>query len=367
MKFELEADLADVRDLTAKIFADLATVDRVREVEQQKAGFDDRLWNTMAETGVLGLAVPEEHGGAGLGLLGLVVALEQQGRRVAPVPLADVVATGILPLSRFGTEAQRNRWLPGLLDGSHLVVGGLGRVLDARADGSGWAVTGALPVVAGAPVASAVVVAVSTDEGVRVAIVPTDREGVTVTPVAVTGQGSAGSVALEEVHIDTADLLVGDQEIVNDALAWWRIASAAVLTGVCEEAVAMTAAYTSERVQFGRPLSTNQAVTARAADAHLDAERLRLTTRRAAWLADQGDAGSPAAALVAAWWAACGGLRVVRATQHLHGGMGADIDYPIHRYFLWGRQIAFSLGGAAAIQAELGDLLDTITPIGAPA
>lgn len=367
MQFEFDADLAEVRELTAEIFADLASVDRVREVEQQHGGFDDRLWATLAETGVLGLAVPDEHGGAGLGLLGLVAALEQQGRRVAPVPLAEVVATGILPLTRFGAEAQREKWLSGLLDGSQLVVGGFGRALDARADGSGWIVTGSAPAVAGAPVAVAVLVAVTTDDGVRVAIVPTDRGGVTVTPVSVTGQGSAGTVSLEAVRIEAADLLAGGQEIVTAALTWARIASAAVLTGVCEEAVRMTAAYTSERVQFGRPLSTNQAVTTRAADAHLDAERLRLTTRRAAWLVDRDDPESSAAALVAAWWAARGGLRAVIATQHLHGGMGADIDYPIHRYFLWGRQISFSLGGAAAIQAELGDQLDTITPIGAPA
>ncbi len=365
MQFELDADLVEVRDLTAKIFTDLSTVDRVREVEQQDAGFDAQLWRTLAETGILGLVVPEQQGGAGLGILGLVAALEQQGRRVAPVPLAEVVATGILPLVAFGTEVQRERWLPGLLDGSHLVVGGFGTVLDARPEGDGWIVKGSLLAVPGAPVVSAIIVVVTTDNGVRVAIVPTDRDGVSVTPVAVTGQGSAGTVSFEGVRIDTADLLTGGREIVTHALTLGRIASAAVMTGVCEEAVRMTAAYTSERVQFGRPLSTNQAVATRAADAHLDTQRLRLTTRRAAWLVDQDDAGSSAAALVAAWWAACGGLRAVRATQHLHGGMGADIDYPIHRYFLWGRQIAFSLGGAAALQAELGTHLDDIAPIGA--
>lgn len=367
MQFELDADLAEVRDLTATIFTDLSTVDRVREVEQQHAGFDDRLWRTLAETGVLGLAVPEQRGGAGLGILGLVAALEQQGRRVGPVPLADVVATGILPLVEHGTEAQRDRWLPSLLDGSQLVVGGFGNAVEARVDGDGWRVTGSLPAVAGAPVVSAIIVAVTTGDGARVAIVPTDREGLTVTPVVVTGQGSAGTVTFDDVRVDADDLLSGGQEIVTRALAVWRIASAAVMTGVCEEAVRMTALYASERIQFGRPLSTNQAVTTRAADAHLDTQRLRLTTRRAAWLADRGDASVSTAALVAAWWAACGGLRVVRATQHLHGGIGADVEYPIHRYFLWGRQIAFSLGGAAKIQAELGDQLDAIAPIGASA
>jgi len=142
----------------------------------------------------------------------------------------------------------------------------------------------------------------------------------------------------------------------------------ALVFGVCQEAVAITAAYTSQRLQFGRPLSTNQAVALRAADAHLDAERIRLTTLKAAWHHDRGEEEEArAASLVAKWWASTGGLRAVHATQHLHGGIGADVDYPIHRYFLWGRQLAFSLGSAGAIEAELGDLLSGVTPIGAPA
>ncbi|MFA6299506.1 MAG: hypothetical protein WC642_10090, partial [Nocardioides sp.] len=91
-------------------------------------------------------------------------------------------------------------------------------------------------------------------------------------------------------------------------------------------------------------------------------------TLRAAWLLDLGDDDeATSVALVAAWWAKKGGLRVVHATQHLHGGIGADVDYPIHRYFLWGRQAAFALGSSAEILAELGDLLPSAPPIGAPA
>src|SRR5690606_14224414 len=134
--------------------------------------------------------------------------------------------------------------------------------------------------------------------------------------------------------------------------------------GVCEETLRATAKYTSERVQFGRPLSTNQAVAMRAADAYLDTEAIRLTVRKAAWLIDVGrEDEAESAALVAKWWASRGGVLVGLFGQDLHGGIGADIDYPIHRYFLWRRQLAFTFGGADATAAALGVVLDTAPPI----
>ncbi len=119
----------------------------------------------------------------------------------------------------------------------------------------------------------------------------------------------------------------------------------AIQVGVCEAATEQAAAYTSQREQFGKPLSTFQGVQLRAADAYIDTEAIRVTTMQAAWKLD---AGLPAHAdvLVAKWWAAEAGQHAVHNTQHLHGGMGADIDYPIHRYFLWGKQIEDTLGGA---------------------
>jgi len=199
-----------------------------------------------------------------------------------------------------------------------------------------------------------------------VAVVPADR--LTVAPLTVTSRESAGSVLLDGVRVSEDDVLPADGAIVVDRVRTAsRVALAALAVGVCEEALTMTAAYTSQRIQFGRPLSTNQAIALRAADGYLDTERIRLTVARAAWLADQHDHdGARAASLVCAWWAAEAGLRTVHTTQHLHGGIGADVDYPIHRYFIWGREIAFTLG-AGAVLAELGDLLETAPSIGASA
>jgi alkylation response protein AidB-like acyl-CoA dehydrogenase len=135
---------------------------------------------------------------------------------------------------------------------------------------------------------------------------------------------------------------------------------AAIQVGVCEAAVRMAAEYTSNRVQFGKPLSSFQGAQIKAADGYIGTEAIRVTMLQAAWKLD---AGRDAAAdvLVAKWWASEAGQQVVHITQHLHGGMGADVDYPVHRYFLWGKQIEDTLGGASAQLARLGTVLAEAT------
>ncbi|MDF1604738.1 acyl-CoA dehydrogenase family protein [Nocardioides sp. YIM 152315] len=372
LDFALDPDLVELRTLAERILADRADVDRVRQVEESAGGFDADLWSRLADAGLLAAALADEVGGAGLGMLGLVTLLEQQGRRVAPIPLADVLAGAAVPIARWGSAAQREHWLPGLLSGSLVVTAAFDETagtLTAQPVADGWVVSGRLAAVAAAPVADAVVAPARTPDGSTVVlVVPLDADGVTRQVVAATDRRSCGAVSFARAG---AAALGADVADGVDVAAWvrrrLRVASAAVQLGVCEEALATTAAYVSERVQFGRPISTNQAVAVRAADAYLDTEALRLTTQHAAWLLDRGEEeAAEAASLVAKHWAGRGGLRVVHATQHLHGGIGADVDYPIHRYFLWGRQGAFALGSPGAVAAELGELLPDAPRIGAP-
>ncbi|MFF9561579.1 acyl-CoA dehydrogenase family protein, partial [Streptomyces albus] len=106
MEFEFDDNLSAVRDLSESIFSAKSGVDRLREVEGA-GGFDAELWKLLADSDVLGIALPEEVGGAGLGMLGLAAVLEQQGRRVAQVPLWSVVATAALPIAEFGSTEQK--------------------------------------------------------------------------------------------------------------------------------------------------------------------------------------------------------------------------------------------------------------------
>jgi 3-oxocholest-4-en-26-oyl-CoA dehydrogenase beta subunit len=126
--------------------------------------------------------------------------------------------------------------------------------------------------------------------------------------------------------------------------------------GVCAAALELTAEYTKTRVQFEKPIATFQAVGQRAADAYVDTEAIRLTAWQAA---SRLSGGLPAAAevAVAKYWAAEGGQRVVHAAAHLHGGVGVDRDYPLHRFFLLTEQIELTLGGANESLRRLGLIL----------
>lgn len=125
---------------------------------------------------------------------------------------------------------------------------------------------------------------------------------------------------------------------------------------MCAGALARAVAHTTVREQFGRPLATHQAVQLRAAEAYMDTEAIRVTAYEAAWRRDAG-LEHATHALTAAWWASEAGKRVVHTGQHLHGGIGADLDHPVHRHFLWGRQLDAYLGAGAALLEELGALL----------
>jgi alkylation response protein AidB-like acyl-CoA dehydrogenase len=135
--------------------------------------------------------------------------------------------------------------------------------------------------------------------------------------------------------------------------------------GVSEEAIRRTALYTAERRQFDRPIGSFQGVALRAADAFIDITCMRSALVLALWRIS---AGLPAAAETAAakWWACLGGQRVAHTVQHLHAGIGSDIDYPIHRFYLWSKQLELSLGGANQQLELLGELLvndtDTLPP-----
>jgi alkylation response protein AidB-like acyl-CoA dehydrogenase len=203
-----------------------------------------------------------------------------------------------------------------------------------------------------ASVAACMLVPARTDDGMRVFLVDPAAEGVAREQVETTNRELRSHLVLERAPAE----MLGDAAAA-DVTAWLReralVGLCALQVGVCEEALRIAAAYTSSREQFGRPLSTFQGVALKAADAYIDTEAMRATLWQAAWRLSEGiDATQEV--LVAKWWAASGGSRIVHTTQHLHGGLGADVDYPVHRYFLWGLQLADDLGGASEQLAQLG-------------
>ena len=135
--------------------------------------------------------------------------------------------------------------------------------------------------------------------------------------------------------------------------------------GVLSRALELTTEYARSREQFGRPIGSFQAVAQRLADAYIDVEAVRLTMWQAAWLLAAGQPGDPevdAAVASAKFWAADAGHRVAHTAVHVHGGMGIDTSYPLHRYFVAAKRAEFTLGGATAQLLRLGDVLARETP-----
>jgi alkylation response protein AidB-like acyl-CoA dehydrogenase len=205
-----------------------------------------------------------------------------------------------------------------------------------------------------AHLARRLLVPAETDGVTSVFLVDPVADGVTLDLDEATNRQMHGEVTLDGAGGDR--LGADGAEVVRWTVERATLGLCALQVGVCESALHATAEYTSQRHQFGRPLSTNQGVALRAADAYIDIEAMRATLWAAAWRITE---GLPAAAEVAAakWWASEGGHRVVHSTQHLHGGMGADIDYPVHRTFLWAKQIAHTLGGPSQQLVRLGSIL----------
>ena len=367
MDFNFSEEQLAVSEAATGIFSGrLVEPERIVGVESSDERIDHQLWQALADADLLGLGVPESEGGAAQGLMELCLLLEAQGNAVAPVPLWATLVLGALPIAHFGSEAQRAMWLPGVVAGDVVLTAALNGVVSsptsvppvqatAVPDG-GWLLEGTELAVPQAHVARRIIVPARAENGVVLALVDPLAAGVSLERTVTTNREIHPHVMLAGVTVAPADVLVGP-DLGRSALDFVLVAATiglcALQTGVCEAALTRTAAYLDTRHQFGRPLSTFQGTMLKAADAAIDIEAIRVTWQNAAWRFDTGrDAAD--AARVAKWQASERGQRTVHTTQHLHGGMGADISYPIHRYFLWGKQIELMLGGPSVQLARLG-------------
>jgi hypothetical protein len=366
MDFTLTDEQRDIGALATRILADHATDDRLAELAAAGVWHDAALLKVFGDAGLLGVAIGEEHGGSGLGLVEAAVVLIAAGASAARLPLYATTVLGALPLQRFGSAAQRERWLPGVAAGTTILTGALEEPVGAtllapatvaRPDGAGWRLTGVKTCVPSADVAARILVpARAEDGGVALFLVDPEAEGVRRTAQdAGTGE-TLWLVELDGTVVGADDRLGAPQEGAA-ALAWIvehaTTALCALQLGASETALAATATWVSERQQFGRPLATFQAVSLRAADAYIALEGNRLTLWQAVWRLAEGLPATEEVA-IAKWWAAESATTVLQTAHRLQGGVGVDMTSPLPRYTLLSRQLEFSLGAARQQLRALG-------------
>jgi alkylation response protein AidB-like acyl-CoA dehydrogenase len=365
MDFAFTEEQEALRDLARRILEDHVTHDRLKAIEKDAEWFDRKTWEELAKAQLLGIAVPAQYGGGGCGIIELCLLLEEIGRTVAPLPAFATLVLGALPIARYGSEGQRQQWLPGVARGETILSAALveNEIEDpaepatlARREGAGWRLDGAKVCVPAAHLARRVLVPARAGADIGIFLLDPQARGVTMHRQVTTSGEPQFHLELSGALV-SADEVLGELSLGREIAGWIRehalVGLCAIQTGVTDRALRITAEYTSKREQFGKPLATFQAVAQRAADSFIDVEAIRWTMWQAAWRLSAGLAATEEIT-VAKFWASDAAYRVAYAAQHLHGGIGLDVDYPVHRYFLWAKQIELTLGSGTRQLLRLG-------------
>lgn len=371
MDFSLSEEQREIQQAIRKILGDLVTDERHKALEREGSSFDRIAYDALAEAGMLSLAIPEEYDGAGLGLLESILLLQETGRKVACIPTFESAFLGATVLARFGSEEQKRAYLPKLATGELILSAALSElgVQDPKKPrahterrGESFILSGEFTNVAFTEEAAKILVPARVGDGVGLFLVDPKAKGVSLHAQRGTNGAALALVRLEEVELGVADRVAtqAQEETNADAVSFYFdlaiVGMCALEYGIAEEALQMTASYATERKQFHVPIGAFQAVKQRLGDAYIDCQAMEVSMLRAAFLLSQGR-DATRELFAAKYWAALGGARVLAAAQHIHGGMGFDRDYPLHRYFLQSKHLELSLGGASASLARLGEAL----------
>ncbi len=348
MNFGFSEEQELLRQQARKLFDERCPIDEVRRLVETPEGYSRELWKQLAELGFLGLMIPEEYGGAGLGWVDEVVLLEETGRSLFPSPMISTLLAASV-IGDIGSDEQRRRWLPGIADGSR--IGSLalldradvwstdGVCLTARREGDDFLLDGAKPFVVDANRADLLVVAFRSgqdDTDLAVAVVDGDVPGLEVTAVPTLDRTKClGSLRFDGVRISPRDVL-GVPESAGPAIS--RVldrgaaAVSAEMIGAAEAALASTVSYAKDRIQFGSPIGRYQGVKHPLAEMYTDVESFKSLLYYAAWALDRAPTRVPLAVSEAKAFGSLAFSRIGIDGVQLHGAVGYTEEYDIQLY-----------------------------------
>ena len=364
MYFDLTDEQQAIKSTAQDFLAARYRSERIRELAESEHGFEQSDWEEMAELGWPGLALPEEWGGQGLGIVDLAILFEELGYAMAPTPLLSNTVAG-LALATNGSDAQKERWLKPLAAGEArgtLALADAGSPatigdfeMEARSDGDGVVLDGEKVMVMDA--ASADFLLVATADGRR-HLVEGGADGVAIEPqTSIDLTRRLYSVRFDGVRVGPEATLAGSQPDFLPVL--WRacVALAAESTGIAQHTLEMAVAYAKDRQQFGRPIGSYQAVSHRCAQMLLETEGARSATYYGAWAADASPEDLPLAASMAKAYASDAGWRVADQSLQVHGGIGFTWEHDLHLWLKRAKVDSAIFGDAHWHRERVADLV----------
>jgi alkylation response protein AidB-like acyl-CoA dehydrogenase len=374
MNFGFNDEQELLRSTARKFFENECGSDTVRRLMETPEGITPELWKKLAEQGWLGLIFPDEYDGMGLGLVDLVVLMEEMGRAVAPGPYFSTVLLGGLAILEAGSPAQKKEWLPRIAGGDRRValawmepsaqLGPEGVTLAAVERGGRYTLSGTKLFVHDAHTADALVVAARTGpgpDGISLFLLPRGTRGLEVTLLPTMDQ------TRKLCEVTCSDVTVGPDALLGAAGGGWAplarvldratVALCAEMCGGAQKVLDMTVEYAKIRQAFGRPIGSYQGVKHRAADMLVDVENSKSITYYAAWALDEGSPEGPLAVSMAKAYVSDAYRRVSAAGIQLHGGIGFTWEHDLHLYFKRAKGSEFTFGDATHHRERVAQLV----------
>ena len=377
MNFGFNEEQELLRNTARKFFENECPSDTVRKLMETPEGMSAELWKKLAEQGWLGLIFPEPYDGMALGLVDLVVLMEEMGRAVAPGPYFSTVLLGGLAILEAGSDAQKKEWLPRIAAGDKRValawmepsaqLGPAGVTLTAAEKGGTYTLSGTKLFVHDAHTADALVVAARTrpgagPDGVSLFLLPKGTKGLAVTLLPTMDQ------TRKLCEVACSDVTVGADALLGAAGAGWTplsrvldratVALCAEMCGGAQKVLDMTVEYAKIRQAFGRPIGSYQGVKHRAADMLVDVENSKSITYYAAWALGENSPEAQLAVSMAKAYVSDAFRRVAAAGIQLHGGIGFTWEHDLHLYFKRAKGSEFTFGDATHHRERVAQLVN---------
>jgi len=351
MDFALSEEQEMLRKMSRDFLENECPKSLVREMEEDEKGYSPELWKKMAELGWMGLVFPEEYGGEGLNFLDLTVLIEELGRALVPGPYLSTVVYCGLPILAAGTDEQKHEFLPKIAKGDLILSLALtepsatwdaaGITAKAVPEGDDFVISGTKLFISDAHIADYLLCVARTkesgdkEEGVALFLVDTKSPGISCTPLKTIASDRQFEVVFDKVRVPRKNML-GELDrgwaVIKEMLPKATLAQCALMVGGAQQVLEMTVNYAKERVQFGRPIGSFQAIQHKCADMATDVDGCRFITYQAAWKLSEGLPCALEVSMAKAWVSEAYRRTCVEGHQ-IHGGIGFIKDHDMQLYY----------------------------------